>query len=151
MPMNSSCFSLWIFSEIIWHSKTDILLNWFGIWNLIIWNWFFISDKAVWNSLMLHFGQFNVTLYWFLTPFQYLVLEFADTWSWMPLNLTLSDMYEWTLYNINTIFSLFLTVVFPPLYVVHFCDLWNPAVLKFASWAYYTQCDQFNRKQSVLT
>jgi hypothetical protein len=77
--LNSSCFSLWIFYEIIWPSKTDILLNW---------SWFcmFISDKTVWNSLKLRFEQFNVTLYWFLTPsVQCLVLEFADAWSWMSL------------------------------------------------------------------
>jgi hypothetical protein len=46
----------------------------------------FISDKAVWNSLKLHFEQFIIRVYWFLTPFlQYLVLEFADTWPWMSL------------------------------------------------------------------
>jgi hypothetical protein len=35
------CFSFWIFSEIVWHSKRTFFLNWFCM---------FISDKAVWNS-----------------------------------------------------------------------------------------------------
>jgi hypothetical protein len=73
MSLNSSCFSFWIFSEIVWHSKTDILLNWFCV---------FISDLII----KLRFEQFNVRFYWFLTPsLQYLVLEFADTWPWMSL------------------------------------------------------------------
>jgi hypothetical protein len=80
-----------VFSKIIWHSKTDILLIWFCM---------IISDKAVWNSLNLRFEQFNVTLYWFLTPsFQCLVLEFADTWPWKVLEFD-SFWYVRTLYNL---------------------------------------------------
>ena len=81
--LHFSCFSFWIFS--VWHSKTDILLNWFCM---------FISDEAVWNSLKLRFGQFNVRFYWFLTPFlQYLVFEFLEK----SLNSTLNrNMYDAT-------------------------------------------------------
>jgi hypothetical protein len=52
-------------------------------------NWFcscLTKAKAVWNSLKLAFEQFKIAFYWFLpSPFQPLILEFPDTWSWKCL------------------------------------------------------------------
>jgi hypothetical protein len=66
-------FSLWIFSEIVWHSNFK--------------NGHFVELHVhVWKScLKLRFEQFNVTFYWSLTPSQYLLLGFTDTWPWMSL------------------------------------------------------------------
>jgi hypothetical protein len=52
--LNSSCFSFWIFSEIVWHSKRTFCWTDFACSHL--------------TSIKLRIEQFNVRFYWFLTP-----------------------------------------------------------------------------------
>jgi hypothetical protein len=80
--------SPWVYKEV--HESPYIVFALVDIfWNCLALrighfvNWFcscLTKTKVVWNSLKLPFVQFNVTFYWFLTPFQPLVLEFPGVY-----------------------------------------------------------------------